>query len=84
MPVIGVVQSLDFTGLDLVADIAGSYGINVPFIQELVERGRLGVKTSAGIYDYGGRDEMEILARRDRLFMALMDRMRELGTFDPV
>ncbi|MBC7252355.1 MAG: 3-hydroxyacyl-CoA dehydrogenase family protein [Actinobacteria bacterium] len=84
MPVIGVVQSLDFTGLDLVADIAGSYGLSVPFIQELVERGRLGVKTSAGIYDYGGRDEMDILAKRDRLFLELMDRMRELGTFDPV
>ncbi len=84
MPVIGVAQSLDFTGLDLVAEIAGSYGLSVPFIRDLVERGRLGVKTSAGIYDYGGRSETEILAKRDRLFLALMDRMRELGTFEPV
>lgn len=84
MPVIGVVQSLDFTGLDLVADIAGSYGLSVPYIQDLVARGRLGVKTSAGIYDYGGRDEMDILAKRDRLFLELMDRMEELGTFQPV
>ncbi|MDI7252763.1 MAG: 3-hydroxyacyl-CoA dehydrogenase family protein [Actinomycetota bacterium] len=84
MPVIGVVQSLDFTGLDLVADIARSYGLNVPFIQDLVDKGRLGVKTSAGIYDYAGRDEMEILAKRDRLFLELMDRMEEMGTFRPV
>ncbi|MGQ9476650.1 MAG: 3-hydroxyacyl-CoA dehydrogenase family protein [Actinomycetota bacterium] len=84
MPVIGVVQSLDFTGLDLVADIAGSYGLSVPYIEDLVDKGRLGVKTSAGIYDYGGRDEMDILAKRDRLFLELMDRMKELGTFQPV
>lgn len=84
MPVIGVVQSLDFTGLDLVADIARSYGLNVPFIEELVGRGRLGVKTAAGIYDYGDREEAEILAKRDRLFLQLMDRMEEMGTFGPV
>ncbi len=84
MPVIGVVQSLDFTGLDLVADVARSYGMSVPFIEELVREGRLGVKTSGGIFDYGNRGESEILAKRDRLFLALMDRMRELGTFDPV
>lgn len=84
MPVIGVVQSLDFTGLDLVADIARSYGLSIPFIEELVGEGRLGVKSAGGIFDYGDREEPEILAKRDRLFLALLDRMRELGTFDPV
>jgi len=84
MPVIGVVQSMDFTGLDLALDVIKSYGLSVPFIEEKVNEGRLGAKTAKGIYEYGGRGELEILAKRDRLFLELMDHMEAMGTFKPV
>lgn len=84
MPVIGVVQSMDFTGLDLALDVIKSYGLSVPFIEKKVNEGRLGVKTAKGIYEYGGRGELEILAKRDRLFLELLDRLDEMGTFNPV
>ncbi len=84
LPVVGVVQSMDFTGLDLVLDVMKSYGLSNPFIADKVEAGHLGAKTSRGIYDYGGRSEAEILAKRDRLYLQMLDHLRETGAFEPV
>lgn len=84
LPVIGVVQSLDFTGLDLVRDTSKSYGLSVPFIDEKVEKGQLGVKTSHGIYDYGGRTEPEVLAKRDRLFLQMLEHLEDMNAFEPL
>ena len=84
LPIIGVVQSLDFTGLDLVLDLLKSYGLNNPIIEEKVALGHLGVKTSRGLYDYGNRTEEEICRTRDVLFLQLLDFLEKMDAFKPI
>jgi 3-hydroxybutyryl-CoA dehydrogenase len=84
MPIIGVLQSLDFTGLGLVNDINKSLGLKIPIIEEAVKEGHLGASTSKGIYDYGGRTEEEILRKRDTLFLKMLDHLENIGAFQPV
>jgi 3-hydroxybutyryl-CoA dehydrogenase len=84
LPVIGVVQSLDFTGLDLTRDIAASFGLTNAVIDEKVEKGELGAKAGKGFYDYGGRCELEICEKRDRLFLEMLERLGEIGAFEPI
>jgi 3-hydroxybutyryl-CoA dehydrogenase len=84
MPIIGVLQSLDFTGLGLVNDINKNLGLKNPLIEEAVKQGHMGASTSKGIYDYGDRTEEEILRKRDTLFLKMLDHMEKIGAFDPV
>ena len=84
LPIVGIVQSLDFTGLNLVYDIARSSGTDNPLIEEKVKQGHLGASTSKGIYDYGGRSEEEILRKRDLLYLKTLDFLENLGAFKPV
>ena len=46
MPIIGVIQSLDFTGLGLIHDINKSLGLRIPLIEEPIAKGHFGVSTS--------------------------------------
>jgi len=84
LPITGIVQRLDFTGLDLVMDITRSYGATNPMVEELVKNGRLGAKTGSGFFDYGGRSEAEILRKRDLKYLKLLDFLQELDAFEPV
>jgi 3-hydroxybutyryl-CoA dehydrogenase len=84
MPIIGILQSLDFTGLGLVNDINKSMGMKNLLIEEAVKQGHLGASTSKGIYDYGDRTEEEILRKRDILFLKMLDHMESIGAFKPV
>jgi 3-hydroxybutyryl-CoA dehydrogenase len=84
LPIVGIVQGLDFTGLNLVYDIAKSSGTDSPFIEEKVKQGHLGARTSKGIYDYGGRNEEEILRKRDLLYLKTLDFLRSVEAFDPI
>jgi 3-hydroxybutyryl-CoA dehydrogenase len=85
LPIVGVVQTLDFTGLDLVSHVLkGSSGQVPPFIAERVEKGHLGVKTSKGIYDYNGRSEEEILQKRDELYLAMLAQLEKMNAFNPI
>ena len=85
LPVVGAVQTLDFTGLDLVDTmIRNALGQSVPFIADPVAKGHLGAKSSKGLFDYGGRSEEEILKKRDQRYLAVLDAMEKLGAFDPV
>ena len=84
LPIVGVVQSIDFNGLDLVRDILKSIGIDSSFFDRKVEQGHLGVKTSKGIYDYRGRSEVEILKKRDGLFLEMLDHLKKIDAFKPV
>jgi len=84
LPIVGVVQSLDFTGLNLIHDMTkGTAGEN-PLIEERVRQGYLGVSTSKGIYDYGGRTEQEILKKRDLRYLRMLDFLESLDAFKPV
>lgn len=84
LPIVGVVQTMDFAGLDLIHDATSGVGLIVPIIEEKVKKGRLGVKTSKGFYDYSGRSEAEILRERDRLYLQLLDYLQDTTAFEPV
>jgi len=84
LPIVGVVQSLDFTGLNLIYDAMKGSGMDIPLIEEKVKQGHLGASTSKGIYDYGGRSEEEILRKRDLLYLKMLDFLESLGAFKPV
>jgi 3-hydroxybutyryl-CoA dehydrogenase len=84
LPIIGVVQSMDFNGLDLVRNILKSIGKDSSFFDRKVEQGHLGVKSGRGIYDYRGRIEAEILRKRDKLFLLMIDYLTIIDAFDPI
>jgi len=84
LPILAVCQLLDFTGLDTVNNIVANMGIRFPLIDDMVNQGHLGVKTSRGIYDYGGRSEQEILRKRDELYLKMLDHLERIKAFDPV
>ena len=84
LPIVGVVQTTDFTGLDLIYDIMKGEGSISPLVEEKVKQGHLGVKTSKGVYDYGERSEAEILKRRDQRYLKLLDYLEGIKAFEPV
>jgi 3-hydroxyacyl-CoA dehydrogenase len=84
LPVVGVVQSMDFTGLDLIVDITKSHGGTNPFIEKKVEGGFLGAKTSKGIYDYGGRSENDIIHKRDTRYLRNLENLVGIRAFEPI
>jgi 3-hydroxybutyryl-CoA dehydrogenase len=87
MTVVGLVQRIDFGGLDLTYK-----NINSPYVQsqltppdykprklgELVKQGHLGVKTGKGFYDYGGRSEAELCNERDIKMMRMLKAFKEI------
>ena len=84
LPIVGVVQSMDFNGLDMLLDTMRNYGKIYSFVEEKVKKGHLGVKTSKGIYDYQGRSETEILKKRDEFYLKMLKYLQEIHAFDPV
>jgi 3-hydroxybutyryl-CoA dehydrogenase len=84
LPIVGVAQTADFNGLDTILDIFKRIGKPSAFFEKKVEQGHLGVKTSKGIFDYGGRSEAEVLKKRDILFLKMLDHLKEIKAFEPV
>ena len=84
LPIVGVVQTTDFTGLNLIYNIMKGEGSVSPLVEEKVKQGHLGVKTSKGVYDYGERSEAEILKKRDRRYLKLLDYLEGIKAFEPV
>ena len=84
LPIVGVIQTLDFTGLDLIYDILKSRGTELSLITDKVEQGHLGAKTGQGFYDYGGKSEEEILKKRDRLYLKMLDHLEKINAFEPI
>lgn len=86
LPVQGIVQSQDFTGLDLILDKQKEFRTNkrYPQVQELVEQGNLGVKSGKGFYNYGDRTELEVLRKRDELCLNMLDYLEQLRLFEPL
>jgi 3-hydroxybutyryl-CoA dehydrogenase len=84
LPIVGVVQTSDFTGLDLVYDIMKAQDRLNPLIEEKVKAGHLGAKTSRGIYDYEGRSENEILRKRDERYLKMLEHLERIKAFEPI
>jgi 3-hydroxybutyryl-CoA dehydrogenase len=84
LPIVGVMQTFDFQGLDMLLAYQKNVGKVYSFVEERVERGACGAKTGRGIYDYQGRSETEILNKRDELYLKMLDYLTEIGAFEPV
>jgi 3-hydroxybutyryl-CoA dehydrogenase len=90
MPIVGLVQKMDFTGLDLTQKAIANADYKSPAqqtayrsIDRLVAEGKLGVKTGAGFYDYGGRSPGEIMKERDVKLLKLLQFMKDIGELAP-
>lgn len=84
LPIVGVVQTFDFQGLDMLLAYQKNVGKVYRFVEERVERGELGAKTSRGIYDYQGRSEAEIVRKRDLLYLQMLDHLTRINAFEPL
>ena len=84
LPVVGIAQSLDFAGLDLIQSVMKQNGINSHFLEKKVADGDLGIKSLKGIYNYKDRQETEILEKRDNLYIKIREFLEELDVFKPV
>jgi 3-hydroxybutyryl-CoA dehydrogenase len=84
LPIVGVMQTFDFQGLDMLLAYQKNVGKVYSFVEERVERGACGAKSGKGIYDYQGRSEVEILKKRDELYLKMLDYLTEIGAFEPV
>lgn len=84
MPFAGVAQNLDFVGLDVVYDIIKNMGMDLVLLKDKVKNGQLGAKTSIGFYDYQGRTEEEILTKRDKLYLQMLDYLKKMNAFEPI
>lgn len=87
MMVVGLVQRIDFGGLDLTVK-----NLDNPYVQkqltppdykpkkiyELVQQGHLGVKTGKGFYDYTGRSEAEVCFERDLKLIKMLKAYQEM------
>jgi 3-hydroxyacyl-CoA dehydrogenase len=87
MMVVGLVQRMDFGGLDITVK-----NLDNPYVQkqltppdykpvkiyELVREGHLGVKTGKGFYDYSGRTEAEVCYERDIKLIKMLRAYKEL------
>ena len=84
LPFAGVAQNLDFVGLDVVYDIIKNMGMDLVLLRDKVNNGQLGAKTSIGFYDYQGRTEAEILTKRDKLYLQMLDYLKKMNAFEPI
>lgn len=87
IPVVGVVQRYDFTGLDLALTFERNPSIRLisnerhpKTLSQLVKKGSLGVKSGRGFYDYSSRSIEEVLKERDRKLVRLIKFLKKLGT----
>ncbi|MGC8605109.1 MAG: 3-hydroxyacyl-CoA dehydrogenase family protein [Desulfomonilaceae bacterium] len=84
LPVLGVVRSYDFNGLDLLFNVysnpSGETNENraPAALKNLVAKGYLGVKTGKGFYDYKGKEPHEIYEQRDKLLMRMREVLEEI------
>lgn len=84
LPIVGVMQTFDFQGLDMLLAYQRNVGKVYSFVEERVEHGAVGAKAGRGFYDYGGRSQVEILEKRDELYLKMLDYLKGIGAFEPV
>jgi 3-hydroxybutyryl-CoA dehydrogenase len=85
IPILGVVQRYDFTGIDLVHQFMGNPSIDLvsedkpsETLQGLIDRDHLGVKTGRCFYDYSGKKMEEIMRDRDIKLIKLKNFLEEI------
>jgi 3-hydroxybutyryl-CoA dehydrogenase len=84
LPIVGVLQSMDFAGLDLAyatrkttpIELAPHSGLP-KIVEQKVKRGELGVKTGKGLYDYSGRSTEEVLRQRDLKYLKILKALED-------
>jgi 3-hydroxybutyryl-CoA dehydrogenase len=86
IPILGLVKRMDYTGLDLTQKILSNATYKVPpqqtkseSVEGLITRGKLGVKTGSGFYEYGGRSPEEIMRERDIKLIRLREFLKDIG-----
>jgi 3-hydroxyacyl-CoA dehydrogenase len=86
MMVLGLVQRIDFGGLDISARNIENRQYQPPpddprptSLFAHIERGELGVKSGKGFFDYGGQPIAEILKERDEKLLAAFACARKCG-----
>ena len=84
LPIVGVIQTFDFQGLDNLLSIQKNANKVYAFVEDHVKAGEFGVKTSRGLYDYQGRSQAEILAKRDELYIKMYEFLKSINAFEPV
>ena len=79
LPEVGILQTYDFTDLDVYYKICQENPIKFSassgppnIVKEKVEHGELGIKTGKDLYDYSGIKRDEILRRRDFNYIKIL------------
>jgi len=88
--VLGLLKRADFGGLDMTANNFRNHSYTMPpatdmpkVLGELVDAGRLGIKTGKGFYDYTGVDIEALKAKRDKQLFEIF-RVAKKFLDDPV
>ena len=79
-PVMGPLETIDMAGLDIYyrvsqylnKDLDKSQG-PAPIVEEMVNRGELGLKSGKGFYDYSGQDIQAMMAERIKQLLTLLN-----------
>lgn len=86
IPILGLVKRMDYGGLDLTQKVVKNAQYQPPAwrtrsetVDALVSRGKFGVKSGSGFYDYGGRSPEEIMKERDLKLIKLKKFLTEIG-----
>ncbi len=89
MPILGLVKRVDFAGLDLAQHALRNKSYVPPTVKgrsdaidSMVSKGRLGVKTGKGFYDYGDSPIEEVLRERDLKLLKLKEFLCDMGEMD--
>ena len=84
IPIVGLAQTFDFTGLDLVKAVGDLRGMSSKTLNEKVKKGHLGAKAGKGLYDYQGRSYEEILRKRDHRYIKMVRYLEEINAYETI